>query len=312
MSRDFTFEAVSRQLRAMNCPLYDITCKNSVSGAAMVYKDKSMQEVFSMVPFLKRMNSKQEAEHIYVCPARSTARALILVDDIKPYMIQKLRSKGLEPCCVVETSPHNMQAWVDFGPDDMPAGERRVLAKFLQEFVGGDAGCVAANHNGRLSGFVNPKPKYKGLGRNGGYPFVTCAGDSRPRICSKAQSARRWAHKEAKRLASMPSSSARPASAGSGTGRAASGIVHPAAYAETVLLRAVQDISTRAEGRNHGLYVDSMKVGTVMHMFCCRTQQGLMDELIAAGVRSGLTASECRATVHSAFGIAKPLDKAKS
>ena len=191
-----TVNAVRRQLWAMNCEAYDVAIvrydenghskKQSVGSCAL-------SGASVLLPDLVRQNAR--GENVFVRPEPELDRALILVDDIEELDIDKLRDNGLEPCCVVETSPKNLQAWIDFGGTMKPM-ERKVLARFIAGFVNADPNSADAVHYGRLAGFTNQKESHFGEGRNGGFPFVLCRYAERL-VCSKADGARQWATEQA-------------------------------------------------------------------------------------------------------------------
>lgn len=199
-----TIEAVHRQLRAMASASYDIGIVRFLDDGRKLKLSVGVvscqADVDELLPKLVRQNARDE--NIFIRPELLLDRALILIDDIEEMDVDKLRDHGLEPCCVCETSPKNLQAWIDFGPEPMPLQERKVLAVWLAGFVDGDMGSADGQHYGRLAGFTNRKPKHFGSGRNGGFPFVLCQ-YAEPCVCSKAQGARSWAREQAKAIAAQ-------------------------------------------------------------------------------------------------------------
>ena len=196
-----TVKAVHRQLTAMAAERYDLAIVRFCDDGRSLKQSVGLvglAEIDGLLPKLARQNAR--GENVFVRPDPALDRALILIDDIEEMDVDKLRDNGLEPCCVVETSPKNLQTWVDFGPEPMPVQERKILARWLAGFVEGDMGSADAVHYGRLSGFTNQKTKHFGSGRNGGFPFVLCR-FAEQRVCSKAQGARSWAREQAKAMA---------------------------------------------------------------------------------------------------------------
>jgi hypothetical protein len=105
---------------------------------------------------------------IYIRPAGE--HGLVLVDDLTPDALRRLKGQGFDPAIVTETSPSNFQAWFKLSQDPIEARIRSVLgSEFAQDF-GGDPNSADAEHYGRLAGFTNQKPNR--LMENGLHPFV--------------------------------------------------------------------------------------------------------------------------------------------
>ena len=77
---------------------------------------------------------------------------------------------GHEPCVVLQTSPGNLQAWVQISATPIDAAVASQIGKQLAHVYGGDLASTDWRHLGRLAGFTNQKPQR----RNGrGYsPWV--------------------------------------------------------------------------------------------------------------------------------------------
>jgi hypothetical protein len=167
--KNITENNITRQLNAMNAKTFTVGLCN-LNNAKMINKFNISQiDILNMVKWLKYKNVNDF--NIYIRPSESVNRALILIDDIKIDGLSQLKSRGLHPACVVETSPANYQAWVSFGEAPMPDRQRAALSRVLMKEFGGDPGSVGANHYGRLSGFTNRKQIYL---NNNLYPYVTC------------------------------------------------------------------------------------------------------------------------------------------
>ena len=108
--RDFSSNAVIKQIRAMDCAKYKIGIFDREKKWMQNKDFLGPDEVEALVPWLKRMNSK--GNDIFVTQADGMDRALLLVDDLAPRQIEAMRLRGVGPACVVETSPGNFQAWV--------------------------------------------------------------------------------------------------------------------------------------------------------------------------------------------------------
>jgi hypothetical protein len=92
-----------------------------------------------------------------------------LIDDLTPDAVRVMKQDGFTPSLVVETSPQNLQAWVNHG-QVLPRNLSTLAARALAQRFGGDPGAADWRHFGRLSGFTNRKPKHQGP--DGLFPFV--------------------------------------------------------------------------------------------------------------------------------------------
>ena len=194
-----TEEAVWNQIRAMNCPKYNILLLNQETKEPRNFWGVTPAGVMKLVPFMSFMNGVK-GWNVYVEPAPKANAALVLVDDLSPEKVEEMRQDGLEPACVVETSPGNMQVWVRFGTGEMPPEERRILARGLARGYGGDPHSAGSSHKGRLAGYANLKPKHLGKVREGRSPWVLCR-ESRGGTCRLGSRLRACAHWEAERQA---------------------------------------------------------------------------------------------------------------
>ncbi len=131
----------------------------------MMNREWSRAELEQSAPWLKRMNAK--GNDVYVRPAG--AHGLVLVDDVKPAMLEKMRRDGFAPAAAIETSPGNYQAWVKLSDKPLSADVRRVAAQALAKHYDGDPNSADSRHYGRLAGFTNQKPQHAKDGRQ---PYV--------------------------------------------------------------------------------------------------------------------------------------------
>ncbi|OJI06604.1 MAG: hypothetical protein BK997_05500 [Candidatus Micrarchaeum sp. ARMAN-1] len=137
-------------------------------------------DVLKNVAWLKRMNAR--GNDIYVRPAGE--HGLVLVDDLKPEAIARLKRQGFNPAIVTETSPGNFQAWLKVSKVPVEGRVRTVLARSFAKDFGGDPNSADAQHYGRLAGFTNQKPSR--LLENGLHPYVLLREWS-GQVMSKAQ-----------------------------------------------------------------------------------------------------------------------------
>ena len=163
--RDRTTLAVQRQLQAFGGDRFDIGIRDGQQGK-MMNRLWTSDDVVQNVAWLKRMNA--QGNDIYVKPAGE--HGLVLVDDLKPEAIDRLKGQGFNPAIVTETSPGNLQAWLKLSQDPIEARIRSVLGRGFAKDFGGDPNSADAQHYGRLAGFTNQKPNR--LMKNGLHPFV--------------------------------------------------------------------------------------------------------------------------------------------
>jgi hypothetical protein len=166
---DYTINAIRSQLLAMNCDYYKLGIFNRHAKKMTLRYKLDFDSIFTSVQWLKFNNAN--GHDIYITQNNNLDRALILVDDLKIDQIKQMDKRGVNPACVIETSPDNYQVWVSLGLEPMPKNQRKILATLLAKTFGGDPASVDANHFGRLAGFTNRKPEYQ---KESGYPFVLC------------------------------------------------------------------------------------------------------------------------------------------
>lgn len=163
-----TRDAVERQLRAMNSALYEVGLFRPASGdgqAEMLPRTWDQRTLLDSLSWLRWQNA--QGRNIYVRPAGE--HHLSLVDDLTHDAVLRMKNEGFAPSVVVETSPGNLQVWLNHGeilPKDLSTAAARTLARRF----GGDKGAADWRHFGRLSGFTNRKSKYQQ--QSGLYPFV--------------------------------------------------------------------------------------------------------------------------------------------
>ena len=188
---NITLNAVQKQLKAMKCSQYRLGIFDRQHNK-MIIKDKlNFNQIVGLIQLLKFYNCK--GKDIYITQANDIDRALLLVDDLILPQIEAMRFRGVEPACVVETSPENFQAWISLGQEQMPKPERQVAAKLLAEQFNGDMASTDANHFGRLAGFTNRKESHR---TPLGFPFVKCR-EAHGRDATRSQEVRDWARRHA-------------------------------------------------------------------------------------------------------------------
>lgn len=163
-ARDRTIEAIQRQVEALGIARYEVGIREQASGK-MMNRTWSRDELEQSISWLKRQNAR--GNDIYIRPAGD--HGLILVDDLKPQALERMKADGLQPAAEIETSPGNYQAWVKLSPKPLAPEIRKEAARELAHRYGGDPNSADARHYGRLAGFTNRKPQHE---RNGRSPFV--------------------------------------------------------------------------------------------------------------------------------------------
>ncbi|MBR4746323.1 MAG: hypothetical protein IK061_02835 [Desulfovibrio sp.] len=202
--KDYTREAVARQLGAMRCRRYEFMFRREATGQVEWTRPLTAAGAMEKIPLMKSRNAA--GWHIYVRPDPAENRAIVLVDDVKAAGLEKLKARGYPPACVVETSRGSLQCWICLGPEEMPPEERAIVARMLAEGVHADLNSAAKIHLGRLAGFTNVKPRHLGQGgqdRNGRelHPYVLCR-ESRGVSCRRIEEVRNWAAQKAAENAS--------------------------------------------------------------------------------------------------------------
>lgn len=165
---DRTLEAVTKQIQAMGCEVFEVGLFNPMANAnepVMIPRTWDTEALLRSVPWLKHQN--RSGRNIYIRPQGE--HRLSLIDDLKADAIQNMKTSGFTPAAVVQTSPDNFQAWVKH-PEVLDKETSTAAARALAQRFGGDPGAADWRHFGRLSGYTNRKDKYKGS--DGLYPFV--------------------------------------------------------------------------------------------------------------------------------------------
>ena len=157
--RDRSLEAIQRQVTALDVPRFEVGIREAKTGQ-MMNREWSRAELEQSAAWLKRMNAK--GNDVYIRPAGE--HGLVLVDDLKPQALERMKAEGFAPAATIETSPGNYQAWVKLSDKPLSADVRRIAAQGLAKQYGGDS-----RHYGRLAGFTNQKPQHA---RDGRQPYV--------------------------------------------------------------------------------------------------------------------------------------------
>ena len=163
--RDRSVEAIKKQITAMDVQRFEVGIRDAKTGQ-MMNKDWSREELEQSVGWLKRMNAK--ANDVYIRPAEEQ-HGLVLLDDLTPQALERMKADGFAPAATIETSPGNYQAWVKLSDKPLSADVRRIAAHELAKHYDGDMNSADSRHYGRLAGFTNQKPEHTKSGRQ---PYV--------------------------------------------------------------------------------------------------------------------------------------------
>jgi hypothetical protein len=160
---NLTLQAVGRQLAAMPHDLFLIRLihsqtRRAFSGERLWTATQLSQ--FATIRFLRARN--REGCDVYIqpyAPDCNPGYILIDLDHRSPTIVEAMRHNGHEPCVVLQTSPGNLQAWVQVSVAPIDPVIATSVGKLLARAYGGDPASTDWRHLGRLAGFTNQKPQ---------------------------------------------------------------------------------------------------------------------------------------------------------
>jgi hypothetical protein len=147
-------DIVARQLDAMGAERYVVGVHNRPEDRMWRPSNLSAQQVLGLDRTFAALNIR--GRDLYIGPFHNGG--LILLDDLPPNGLRRLRDDEMFPALVVETSPGNFQAWIRVAPEALPADLATAVSRELAVRYGGDRGSVGGEHLGRLAGYTNQKP----------------------------------------------------------------------------------------------------------------------------------------------------------
>jgi len=171
---NLTMQAVRRQLAAMPHDLYLVRlihCQTRRAFPGERLWTAAQLTHPATIRFLRVRN--REGCDVYLHPyaeQRNAGYILVDLDDAGPAVVEAMRAAGHEPCVVLQTSPGNLQAWVQVSDTPIPAAVASQVGKQLANLYGGDLASTDWRHLGRLAGFTNQKPQRRN--RRGDSPWV--------------------------------------------------------------------------------------------------------------------------------------------
>lgn len=104
-----------------------------------------------------------EGFNVFVAPAShadGSYAPLVFIDDISEQTLQQMKADNCMPAILIESSPGNMQGWVQLDADRLSASYILNAQRYLSSRYGLDAGAHGATQNGRLAGYRNVKSAY--------------------------------------------------------------------------------------------------------------------------------------------------------
>jgi hypothetical protein len=171
---NLTLQAVRRQLAAMPHDLYLVRLIHSQTRRAFPGERlwTAAQLIHpATIRFLRVRN--REGCDVYIhayAEDRNPGYILVDLDHTGPAVVEVMRAHGHEPCVVLQTSPGNLQAWVQVSATPIHAAVASQIGKQLASVYGGDPASTDWRHLGRLAGFTNQKPQRRT--RRGYSPWV--------------------------------------------------------------------------------------------------------------------------------------------
>jgi len=169
-----TWQAIHRQLAAMPHDLYLIRLIHHATRRAFpgerLWTAAQLTRA-ATIRFLRLRN--REGYDIYIhayAGGRNAGYILLDLDDASPDVLETMRGHDLEPCVVLQTSPHHLQAWLHISPSPLEPALATAIARQLAHTYRADVASADWRHLGRLAGFTNQKPRYRT--RRGYAPWV--------------------------------------------------------------------------------------------------------------------------------------------
>ena len=153
--RDRSLEALERQVAALGVERFEVGLREAKTGQTM-HRAWSRSDLVQSAAWLKRMNA--QGHDVYIRPAGEYG--LVLVDDLKPQALERMKATGFAPAATLETSPGHYQAWVKLADQPLSDEVRRLAAQGLAEQYGGNPNSAHPHRYGRLAGFTNQKPEH--------------------------------------------------------------------------------------------------------------------------------------------------------
>lgn len=177
-----TLRAVTRHLAALKQSGYEIGVRPD--QGAFIMHEWQADKVIENIPWLRHRNAL--GDHIYVRPQAPLPKSnpVIFLDDLDRKSVNRMEADGIHPLAVVETSPFNLQAWIQIANNPIEPDVATAAATVLALKYGGDLNSADWRHFGRLAGFTNRKKKYQNP-TTGHFPFVKLRSASTSHVISE-------------------------------------------------------------------------------------------------------------------------------
>lgn len=121
----------------------------------------SLDEVEKYLGFWWARN--MEGFNVFVAPVPhkdGNYAPLVFIDDISGQTLQQMTADNCVPAILIESSPKNMQGWLQLDADRLSASDILNAQRYLSSKYGLDSGAHGATQNGRLAGYRNVKSSY--------------------------------------------------------------------------------------------------------------------------------------------------------
>ena len=160
---NLTLQAIRRQLTAMPHDLYLIRLIHHQTKRAFPGERlwTGVQLGHSATVRFLRVRNREGCD-VYIQPyaeERNPGYILVDLDHTGPAVVETMRRNGHDPCVVLQTSPGNLQAWVQVSATSIEPAVAGRVGKQLADVYGGDPASTDWRHLGRLAGFTNQKPQ---------------------------------------------------------------------------------------------------------------------------------------------------------
>lgn len=152
---EHTKAAVTAWLDAMPATHYEIGLLRRDTGKIARTPEVKRERLLKSINWLRRENALGRE---ILCRPMDTR--YVLLDDVKPNVIERMKADGFQPAAVVETSPGNLQAWIRL-PHLVQTEDRTEIGRRLATEYGADRGSVAWDKFGKLPGYTNRKPVHE-------------------------------------------------------------------------------------------------------------------------------------------------------
>ena len=160
-SLERTRSAVAEQLKAMDCPTFEIQV--DTPGRDKLFSLWDARQILGKVGWLKARNTQGAVIGIRPAPESKSALALL---EVQPSRLPRMRNDGFDLALAVRVTPDISQAWVRLASKDntIPATICWAAGRILAERYGTENCDTCKNSFGRLAGFKNWQSNFSSHG----------------------------------------------------------------------------------------------------------------------------------------------------